>query len=401
MRVVIASRIFDPEPSAATFRLRALAEACVAAGHEVTVLTVRPPERLAGQEADSKRSYRVRRAPVKRDRSDYVRGYLSYMSFDLPLFFRILFGGRADLIIVEPPPTTGLFVRLTAAIRRIPYVYYAADIWSDASTQTSTPAWVVRVVRAMECTALRGAKLVLSVSDGVTSRLKNLGISTNVTTVGNGIDVEAFGGDPAQPKDPGEHIFLYAGTTSEWHGADVFVRAMPRVLKSHPEAVMLFVGGGSERENLAALAAEMGIDDAVRFEPVQPPSKLGRTLRAATAAIASVRPGAGYDFAFPTKLYSAAACGVPLIYSGSGPAIPFVETLVDGLPLGTAVGADVEDVAAAMIAAADLPFDRERRATVASWAAENVSLAEVASRALRAITRVVGWDSKSPEDEDE
>ncbi len=150
MRVIIASRIFDPEPSAATFRLRALAEAFTAAGHEVTVLTVRPPKRLAEDAKDSARSYDVRRAPVLRDRADYVRGYLPYISFDVPLFFRLLFGRNADLIVVEPPPTTGFFVRLAAALRRTPYAYYAADIWSDASKQTGAPRWVVRVVRNIE-----------------------------------------------------------------------------------------------------------------------------------------------------------------------------------------------------------------------------------------------------------
>lgn len=386
MRVIIASRIFDPEPSAATFRLRALAEEFVRAGHEVTVLTVRPPKRLASQSADSTRPYRVRRAPVIRDRAGYVRGYLPYMSFDLPLFFRILFRGRTDFVIVEPPPTTGFFVRLAAAVTHTPYAYYAADIWSDAASQTGAPAWVLRTVRVLERAALRGAKLVLSVSDGVTGRLKELGISSNIETVGNGIDVEAFGNAIfAQLRDPGVPVFLYAGTTSEWHGADVFVKAMPRVLKSRPDAVLVFMGGGSERENLVALAAELGVDHAVRFEPVQQPSDLGPKLRGATAAVASVRPDAGYDFAFPTKLYSAAACGAPLIYAGIGPAVPFVETHVDGRPLGEAVDSDAESVAVAMISAAAAPFDRDRRATVASWAAEHVSLTAAASRAMRAI----------------
>ena len=41
MRVVIASRIFAPEPAAAAFRLAALAEALSERGAEVTVLTTR------------------------------------------------------------------------------------------------------------------------------------------------------------------------------------------------------------------------------------------------------------------------------------------------------------------------------------------------------------------------
>ena len=42
MRVAIASRIFEPEPSAASFRLGALASGFAGTGAEVRVLTVRP-----------------------------------------------------------------------------------------------------------------------------------------------------------------------------------------------------------------------------------------------------------------------------------------------------------------------------------------------------------------------
>ena len=37
---------------------------------------------------------RVRRAPVLRDKQQYVRGYLSYLSFDVPLFV-VVFAGFA------------------------------------------------------------------------------------------------------------------------------------------------------------------------------------------------------------------------------------------------------------------------------------------------------------------
>lgn len=383
MRIAIASRIFEPEPSAASFRLAALASAFTVAGHEVTVLTVRPPHGMVA--ADTTRRYRVRRSRVLRDRSGYVRGYLPYLSFDVPLFLRLLFGRRVDLLVAEPPPTTGLFVRIAAAIRRTPYVYYAADIWSDASAQTGAPGWVVKAVRSIERFALRGAQTVLSVSDGVTRRLDELGVKEQVVTVGNGIDTRAFrlldrSGPRANPSE-----FVYAGTASEWHGAEVFVEALPSVLEKQPDVVLRFIGGGSEREALEARAAELGIARNVSFEPVLAPTDLAPILAGAAGAVASVRPESGYDFAFPTKLYSAAACGAPLIYSGMGPAVPFVQTEVGGRPLGIAVGADPADVAQAMLRTFEYASDTARRLEVADWAAKHVSIASVAELAVRQI----------------
>lgn len=322
-----------------------------------------------------------------------MRGYLQYLSFDVPLFFRALFARRFDVFIVEPPPTTGFFVRLAAAARRTPYVYYAADIWADASSQTGAPGWVVRAVRSIERFALRGATLVLSVSDGVTERLAELRITENVVTIGNGIDTGAFGAgcmalmesdDPPARNAP---MFVYAGTASEWHGAGIFVEALPRVLERYPDAQLLYIGGGSEREAIQQRAEQLRVEQSVFFEPVAEPKRLAPRLSGATAALASVRPGAGYDFAFPTKLYSAAACGAPLLYSGGGPGVEFVQTAVADDALGWAVGADATEVADAMLAASERPFDAVRRREVAQWATENVSLSAVAERAVSEIRK--------------
>ncbi|MEJ6489816.1 glycosyltransferase [Leucobacter sp. USCH14] len=399
MRIAIASRIFEPEPSAASFRLAALARALVENGHEVEILTVRPPARLR-KASDSGRGYRVKRFPVLRDSSGYVRGYLPYLSFDVPLFFRLLLGRRRDLIVSEPPPTTGFFVRLAAAFLRTPYAYYAADIWSDAASQTDAPAWMVRTVRALESFALRGARSVLSVSDGVTRRLSEFSVA-DVSTIGNGVDAarfsEALTLAQAETEDLRERNdeFVYAGTASEWHGANVFVEALPAVLRALPRARLRFIGGGSEREALERRARELGVEGAVAFEPVLSAELIAPVLAGATAAIASVQPGAGYDFAFPTKLYSAAVCGAPLIYAGIGPAENFVRTPVDGLPLGTAVAHDPTEVAAAMVSAARLLADVEpeaqwrRRRRVSRWATENVGLQAVAARAVAVLTKAV------------
>jgi glycosyltransferase involved in cell wall biosynthesis len=206
------------------------------------------------------------------------------------------------------------------------------------------------------------------------------------------VDAARFAGalrSTPEPEVDGRLVFVYAGTASEWHGADVFVEAMPAVLREVPEARLRFIGGGSERDALEARAAELGIAHAVSFEPVMSAEQVAPILQAAAAAVASVRPGAGYDFAFPTKLYSAAVCGAPLIHSGPGPAVDFVRTEVDDTPLGAAVTDDPAAAAEAMIEVARRPFDAERRRRVSEWAQQNVSLGAVAERAVRRLVSAV------------
>lgn len=378
MRIAIASRIFDPEPSAASFRLGALASALARGGHEVKVLTVREPRALAEYLSDEKKSYRVARFPVLRDRSGYVRGYLQYMSFDVPLFFRVLFGRKRDFIVVEPPPTTGFFVRLAAALRRTPYAYYAADIWSDAAAQTGAPGFITRALAAVERWVLNGASVVLAVSPGVQTRLAELKVRSKVVMVGNGVDVSLFSYEgPRHPRL--DSTFVYAGTASEWHGAEIFIAAMANVQQHHPEARLCFIGGGSEREKLRELADNLGVQSIEFLDPV-PPAQLSERLRSCAASLASVLPGAGYDFAFPTKLYGSTAAGAPVIFSGVGPAETFVRTEVNGESIGSACAYDAVEVANAMKRVLDTPPSDARREEVSTWAHKNVDITSVAER---------------------
>ena len=376
MRVIVASRIFAPEPAAASFRLAALAGELAARGHEVEVLTSRLP---AGVVGETPSGVRVRRARVLRDRTGAVRGYVPYLSFDIPLFFRLLGVPRADVYIVEPPPTTGLAVALATALRRRPLVYYAADILADAAASAGSPRAVVRVVQWMERTVWRRAAAVLSVSPTVTARLTELGVQpSHIDEVGNGIDTAVFVADgPARAVEP--PYALYAGTASEVHGAGVFVEAIAHV----PDLRLVFVGAGSEVERLRQRADEVA-PGRVEFHTTVAPEQVARWLRGATVALASVKPDGGYQFAFPTKMYAAAACGAPILFSGEGPGTLFAERA----PLGEAVGHDALVVAQRLSAVLRTPATPEQRHAQAAWALGSVSLAGVAERAADALEGV-------------
>jgi glycosyltransferase involved in cell wall biosynthesis len=366
-RVTIATRVYHPEPAAAAFRLKALAHALDEAGAEVTVLT----GRLAGVDArlvDA--GVTVRRAPVLRDSAGLVRGYVQYLSFDVPLFFRLLTGRRPDVVVAEPPPTTGVVVRLACALRRIPYVYYAADVLSDAVVATGAPSFVARAVALLESWALSGAAHVVAVTDGVEERVRELG-ARRTTVVRNGVDTTTF--TPAGPRHaeaPGGPYAVYAGTMSEWQGADVFVRAFAKVRASVPDATLVFLGQGSARDEIEQEARSLPDGGAyVRMLPTVPAAEASAWLRGARATLVSLRPGLGYDFAFPTKVYAGLASGTPVLYAGPGIAAEVIAA--DGLGLAVEHDADqVADALAGLLRDEPAPEERSR---LAAWTAENAS----------------------------
>lgn len=342
MRVTIATRIFHPEAAAAAFRLTALARALAESGHEVVVLTTRSPESSpSSPEVFGEGSVRVRRSPALRDATGQIRGYVQYLSFDIPLFFRMLFGRSSDVVVVEPPPTTGMVVRVVCAIRRRPYVYYAADIWSDAAGATGAPGFVVRALRAAESAAMRRARTVIAVNEEVARRVRTLGGHDRVTVVRNGIDTTVFRPD-GEIVATGP-IAVYAGTASEWQGAEVFIRALPLVRSTIPDARLVFIGQGSAWDELRSIAAtEAG--DAVEFIDTSPPAVAASWLRSARVGLASIRPGQNYEIALPTKVFASAACGTPVLFAGGGEGARFVRDE----RTGTAVAYDVDAVAVAL-----------------------------------------------------
>jgi glycosyltransferase involved in cell wall biosynthesis len=377
MRISLVTRIYAPEPAAASFRLAALAESLAAGGDQVVVFTTHPPPALRDRETRERPGIRIRRAPVLRDRAGQVRGYVQYLSFDVPAFLRLLVSRRADVVVVEPPPTTGFLVRLACAVRRMPYVYYAPDVWTYGAESTGAPKFVIAGVRWLERRAMRGASAVIAVTDGVADKVRSLVPDARVSVVPNGIDTEVF--TPRGERLPDAPWGVYAGTTSEWQGADVFIRAMPRVLESMPEATIAFVGQGSAWASLRALAAEIA-PATVRFLDPVPPAEAAVWLRSARAGLVSLKPGQGYDFALPTKVYASTACGTPVVFAGVGAGAELVERA----GIGRRADYDVESVALAMISAFG-DSDDVARAAAAQWTRANASQSARAAEAAAVV----------------
>lgn len=384
-RVAIASRLFPPESGAAAYRLGALARALTDRGVEVDVVTTRPPH---GQVPSDPPGVRASRWPVLRDAGGNVRGYVQFASFDGPLLLRLLLRRRPDVVVVEPPPTTGTVVRLATALRRVPYVYYAGDVSSTAAEGIGVPPAVVRVLRRVERFAMGGAVEVLAVSEGVAEEVRRLTRGrVPVTVVGTGVDTDVFApvGQAADAVDAGPPTVVYAGTMSEVHGASVFVEAFARVAGEVPDARLVVFGQGTQEEELRALAARL-VPGRVDFRGVVPGAVVARAMTTARAGLASLHPHVGYDYAFPTKMFAATACGAPVVYAGPGPG----SAMVVEHRLGWACRWDVDEVAAALRGALSVPPTPEDRERLTAWTVAHASQRAVAATAADVVVRAAG-----------
>jgi glycosyltransferase involved in cell wall biosynthesis len=311
-----------------------------------------------------------------------VRGYVQYASFDIPLFFRLLFARRADVVVVEPPPTTGFVSRIACWIRRTPYVYFSADVTSAAVKGIGVSRAVVTVVTVLEKFSLRGAAAILAISNQIRDEVVKLGALENrVTVVGTGIDTTVFTPKGAKPAS-GAPYFVYAGMMSEFQGAHVFVDAFRAVHEVHPDVRMMMFGGGVDVDDLKQRSHFS--NGQIKFPGSVPAAEVAEWMRAAASSLASIRPDQGYDFAFPTKALASISCGIPVIYAGPGP----LSEIIPANRLGWATAWNAEDIAKAMLQALEAADDSPDLRLV-DWVENNYSLRAMSERAANTVSAVV------------
>lgn len=376
--VVIATRIFDPEPAIAAEIQHSFAKALSSGGYDVTVLTTKAP----GHSTYSDGDLDVRRWPALRDKDGYIKGVVQYLSFDIPLFFRLLFHRpKPDVVLLEPPPTTAMMVRAVCWLRRIPYVYHVADLWSEAVTNDDAGKLVQKLLRAGEIWALKGASALMSAYPGMTSGLKALGIKKNVETIGLGVDTDIYKPEgPLKDNLPAKKILLYAGTASYVHGAEIFVDAFNLIKDDFPEVGLVFIGQGTSFDWLEEQAKKS--QGRITVLPKVSSPEAAAWLRSAVASLASVKPDV-YSFAFPTKAYSAAASGVPVIYTGAETA----GKVIQNNGLGIFAEYNPDSVAAAMRHILTEKKDKQlsRKEGLRTWALKNVALSAIANKVKKIV----------------
>ena len=142
----------------------------------------------------------------------------------------------------------------------------------------------------------------------------------------------------------------------------------------HPGAQRGVYGQGSQLDRLRDLADALA-PGRVRFPGLVSGEEVARALSRSAAGLASLRPGMGYDFSYPTKMFAATACGTRVIYAGPGPG----RSMVADHGLGWGVDWDVESVATAMAAALSHAPSSDQATRLTMWTREHASQDSVAS----------------------
>lgn len=193
-----------------------------------------------------------------------------------------------------------------------------------------------------EAWGLESADGVYVVSDELVKELDEEGISyKRITTIANGVDLDKFNMDiPPRnlKKDPREIIIGFTGSLYPWHGVDVLIKSMKMVRGKYPDARLVIVGDGGERNNLEKQSVELGLNGCITFlgsvNHVDIPSIVGGF----DIAVAPYNPQGTFYFS-PLKVYEYMAMGKAIIGSELGQISSLIENDEGGLlvPPGNAI----------------------------------------------------------------
>lgn len=327
MRFLIVSQVYVPDPAAVGQYMASAAEALVARGAEVRVLTadrgyddpaIRYPRRETRGGVD------VRRLPFsslgKRSLPVRLAGMLSFLG---QACLRALFMPRLDAIIVSTsPPMAGVLLAAVARLRRVPLAFWAMDLNPEQAVALgkAKPGGLAARLFAASNRFLQGtATRVIVLDRFMAARLEQRGPHRPPTRIIPPWPLESDrigAGDGAGFRRAhgleGKFVVMHSGNHSLAHPLTTVLEAA-RALRDDPRLRFIFVGGGVGKREVDE-AVRSGLPNVLSL-PYQPLEKLGEVLAAADVHLVAMGEHM-VGCVHPCKVYGALAAGRPILYLG-------------------------------------------------------------------------------------
>lgn len=382
-------------------RVRREAETLVAAGWEVDVFGLRRPGEAASGVVDG---VNVRRLPVRRHQgagvSVYVLEYGAFLVRAMWAATRAHRHRRYGLVEVHSLPDYLVFAALPMKLAGVPVLLdlheAMPEFFRSRFPRAANPI-TYRLLQLQEKLSIALATEVLTVNEPLADRLRKLGTRPDrLTVVLNSPDLKLFDA-AAYPHRrfmaDGRLRIIYAGALTPTYELDVVLRALAALARTRPDVPFeaAFYGRGDARDQLDALAAELGIADRVRFPGRIPIEEVPRAVAAADIGLAPTRLDPFTGMSLSTKLLEYAAMEKPVVASR----LPTVERYFAADTLSVYEPGDHESLAAAILHLVDDPTERRARAKRTRRRVDELSWTRQGATLLGVVDRLVA-DPRGP-----
>ena len=359
MKILYISQYFPPEMGAPAARADELSRHWAAAGHEITVLTgfpnhptgVVPPEyrhkirRLVGREqTDGVNVVRTWLLPFP-NRKAHER-MLNYSSFCVSAASTGLFLKRPDVVIASSPQLlVGLSGWWLARWKRVPFVFEVRDLWPESLAAVGmgkTNSLLHRSLAKIAGFLYRHADRIVVVTTAFEDYLvEHWRVPREkISVIENGVETQLFAPEPSSGKAAialrkelameGKFVVSYIGTMGMAHGLETIIAAASQLRETNPEIIFLMLGEGAEKERIAALARESGLNN-LRIVDQRPREKIPAYICASDVCLVLLKKTDLFKTVIPTKMLEFMSCARPVILGVDGQARAILEEARGGL----------------------------------------------------------------------
>ncbi len=257
MRILrVAQHLYPDTKGGGQYHVHALSRDQAAMGHDVTVLTTHVDDSRPALEETH--GYTVIR----------VSPGVTLLGNDIsPAVAQYLWGADSDSFDVIHAHSHLYFSTNLAALKRrlgdIPLAITNHGLYTQ-----SAPERVFRwYLKTLGRWTFNQADVVFCYTAVDKQRVRDLGVTSQIEVVPNGIDTDRF--TPQGPKseliDSEGPVVLFVGRLVDGKRPWLAIGAFAEVLTEHPAAELYLCGNGPLREELDAQVRELGIDESVTF----------------------------------------------------------------------------------------------------------------------------------------
>lgn len=264
MRILVVTFEFPPFSGGIATYTHAVARGLAELGCRVRVLAPSYPKEAEAGETNDFETVRMR---VRHGAAEFWRFAPATVEIS-----RALTEFEPHVVLLTSDLAHGVGA-VACSLEGVPYVPVVHG--SEITKHFPATSLVRRIQAFWLSRSYRGAARVFCVSRFVRDLMARAGFSPRrLTVIHNGIDPGILHAEPSPEtirriqddlRLDGRKVILTIARLVERKGQAEMIRALPSLLRRHPEACYVVAGTGEAADGLKALAHTLGVDDAVRF----------------------------------------------------------------------------------------------------------------------------------------
>ena len=233
---------------------------------------------------------------------------------------------KSDINIASSGPITIAIPALFAKFfKKTPFVFEVRDLWPDGAIELGLISnKLLKIIGlSFEKACYSKSAFVVPCSDGMDKEIKRKLPKTDTLVIPNASDIKLFNKNNLEnfkfPNwyNPRDKVFIYAGSLGLMDSCIEIIHGFHQ-LKQKKNVKIVFIGEGSERNELENLVDKYGYKNQIYFTGLIPKNEVVEWYKISSASFVLFKDYKVLGTSSPNKMFDSFAAGVPVIQNTGG-----------------------------------------------------------------------------------